>query len=286
MTDGATTAVAADPFFVNPGVGNPGAWDDATKVARESLLGTLKNKGWDQKSPIEALQEAVKSYNEVEKHLGVPREQIVRMPKDANDKEGWAAFHKRMGVPDTKEGYDFSKVKFADGSELDEQFVNQMRDSLHARGVPASQATDLVSDIVKIMDAADADEAAARTAKIAEGRDELTKSWGAKMESNKFIASQAAQKLGLSEDFVNRLENEIGYKETMETMLKLGVMMGEDKFVSNNEGPTKGVLSREQAQARLEELKRDEVWTAKVNNGDHKANEEFNALTRIMSMGA
>lgn len=285
MTEGTTTAVAADPYFVNPGVGNAGAWDDATKVARESLLGTLKNKGWDQKSPLEALHEAVKSYNEVEKHLGIPREQIVRLPKDPSDKDGWAAFNKRIGVPEKAEEYDFSKVKFSDGTELDDGFVNTMRTILHARGIPMSNAVDLVSDIVKYMESVDTDEAAAHQAATAQGRDALAKSWGPRMEANMFIAKQAAVKLGLSEDFVNKLENEIGYEPTMQQMLKLGQMMGEDRFVSNNEGPAKGVLTREQAQSRLDELKRDAAWVGKVNNGDHKANEEFSALTRIISMG-
>lgn len=286
MTEGTTTAVAADPYFVNPGVGNPGAWDDATRVSRESLLGTLKNKGWDQKPAIEALSEAIKSYNEVEKYLGIPKDQIVRMPKDAADKEGWAAFNKRIGVPEKADDYDFSKIKFADGSDLDEDFTTAMRNAAFARGIPAGNAAEFVADVVKFMDSADANEVAAKTAEIAKGRDELAASWGTKMESNKFIASQAAQKLGLGEDFVSRLENELGYAATMQTFLKLGQMMGEDKFVANGEGPAKGVLTREQASDRLAELKRDAEWVNKFNNGDYKANEEFNALTRIMTIGA
>lgn len=286
MTTETLPAVAADPYFA--GIATMPTTNDAERAAkaeREALLGTLKNKGWDQKPAIEVLRESLKSYGEIEKHLGIPREQLVRMPKDAADKEGWQAFNKRIGVPDTAEGYDFSKVKFADGSDLDDSFAGTMRTIMHARGVPAANAADLVADIVKYMDQSDADEATQRAAKIAEGRDELARSWGAKMESNKFIASQAAQKLGLSEDFVTRIENEVGYKNTMEQFLKLGQMMGEDKFVANHEGPAKGVLTREQAQARLEELKRDASWVSKVNAGDHKANEEFSALTRIMSMG-
>jgi hypothetical protein len=280
MPEGTTTVatVAADPYFVNPG-----NWDDATRTAREGLLGNLKLKGWDQKPAVEALHEAVKSYHEVEKHLGIPREQLVRMPKDAADTEGWKAFNAKIGVPEKADGYDFSKIKFSDGSDLDDSFVNTMRESVHARGIPAAKAQELVSDFVKFMEGAEQQEIATRQAAIAEGRAKLDASWGANKEANKFIATQAVTKLGLPEDFIQTIENTVGYEPTMQSLLKLGQMMGEDKFVASGDGVTKGLLTREQAQAKLDELKRDAGWSAKVSAGDFKANEEFNSLVKIIS---
>jgi hypothetical protein len=280
MPDGTTTvtSVAADPYFVNPG-----NWDDATRTSREGLLGSLKVKGWDQKPHMEALQEAVKSYHEAEKVIGIPREQLVRMPKDAADKEGWAAFNAKIGVPEKADGYDFSKIKFSDGSDLDDSFINSMRESVYSRGIPAAKAQELVGDFVKFMEGAEAQEAATRQAAIVEGRAQIDASWGAKKEANTFIATQAVTKLGLPQEFIQNLENTAGYATTMQTLLKLGQMMGEDKFVATGDGPVKGILTREQAQAKLDELKRDSAWSAKVSAGDFKANEEFNALVRIVS---
>ncbi len=269
-TTTAPTSFGADPYFA---------------TLSPELQGSFKNKGWDQKSPAEAAAEAMKSYHEAEKYIGIPKDQIVRLPKDANDAEGWKAFNAKIGVPEKPEGYDFTGLKFSDGTELDDDFVNSFRAAFHEEGVPAGLAKGVMEHVVKYMESAETDETAAKQAAIAQGRDELARSWGANAEANKFIAQQAVLKLGLTPDFVQKIENEAGYAQTMQTLLKLGQMMGEDKFVANHEGPAKGVLTREQAEARLGELKRDSTWVGKVNAGDHKANDEFNALTRIIAMG-
>jgi len=274
-TTASVTTLAADPFFANITDAND---------PRKGALEAFKLKGWDAKSPAEAAYEAMKSYHEAEKHIGIPKDQILRMPKDATDKEGWTALRARLGVPADPKDYDFTQVKFADGSDLDDEFTNAMRASLHANGVPKDAAAGIVKDVVKFMDGVTTSSTAEQQAAIASGRDALAKSWGANAEANKFIASQAAIKLGLSEDFINSLEQGVGYEKTMQTMLKLGQMMGEDKFVSNQNANSPGVLTREQASGRLDELKRDNAWVAKVNAGDYKANEEFNALTRIIAM--
>ncbi len=267
----APTTFGADPFFA---------------TLSPELQGSFKNKGWDAKTPAEAAAEAMKSYHEVEKHLGIPREQLVRLPKDANDKEGWAAFNTRIGVPAKAEEYDFSAVKFADGSDLDDEFVNTMRATLHENGVPKTAAPEVVKGIVKWMEGVEQSETAAKQAAVAAGRDELARSWGGNAEANKFIAQQAVAKLGLTPDFVQKIENEAGYAATMQTFLKLGQMMGEDKFVTNQNSNAPGVLTREQAEGRLAELKRDAGWVKKINDVDHKANDEINALTRIIALGA
>lgn len=267
----APTTFGADPYFA---------------TLPPEIQGHFKNKGWDAKTANEVAFEATKAHFHAEKQLGIPSDQLVRLPKDSNDKDTLAAFRTRIGVPAKAEEYDFSAVKFADGSELDDSFVSTMRTSLHENGVPKEAAAEIVKGVVKFMDGADADDIAKRNAAVIAGREELDRSWGANKDANKFIATQAVAKLGLPQDFVQKMENEVGYAQTMQTLLKLGQMMGEDKFVNNNNKDAPGVFTREQAEARLAELKRDTSWVAKVNSGDDKANQEFVSLTRIISMGS
>lgn len=273
-----TTTFATDPIWA--GMNSNDANDE-----KAQLFGHVKNKGWDGKSPSEAAFEAAKAHREAERLLGMPKEQVFKWPKDAADKDGWAALNTKLGVPAKAEEYDFSAVKFADGSDLDDEFVNTMRATLHENGVPKTAAPEVVKGIVKWMEGVEQSETAAKQAAVAAGRDELARSWGGNAEANKFIAQQAVAKLGLTPDFVQKIENEAGYAATMQTLLKLGQMMGEDKFVSNQNSNAPGVLTREQAGERLAELKRDAGWVKKINDGDHKANDEFNALTRIIALG-
>lgn len=264
----AAGTLSADPAFAN--------LDAETR-------GAIANHGWDKKAPFEAFSEAFKSFREAEKFTGVPKDQIARIPKDVADEAGWKALHTRLGVPEKPEEYDFKDVKFADGSELDPQFVGAMAPALQAAGVPKDRAPDVVKAVVKFMEGATASEDAETQATLAKGRDEIAKSWGGNKEANAFIVKQAVIKLGLPEAVVDSLEKSAGYAPTMQALLKIGQMMGEDKFIASPApGGGGSVMTREQAVSRLGDLKRDPSWVKKVNTGDAIANREFNDLTQMI----
>ena len=48
-------------------------------------MGFLQQRGWDTKPANEVVFQAIKSYREAAAHIGVPPDQILRMPKDAAD---------------------------------------------------------------------------------------------------------------------------------------------------------------------------------------------------------
>src|SRR5881394_756652 len=64
---------------------------------------------------------------DAEKLVGVPADQVLRVPKDAADEKGWNAVWSRLGKPTDAKGYDFSDIKFADGTAPDATFVETMR---------------------------------------------------------------------------------------------------------------------------------------------------------------
>jgi hypothetical protein len=271
MSEGTTTpapgTLAADPAFAQ---------------FPAEIQGAFKNKGWDGKPIMEAVLESMRSYQEAERFLGAPKDKLVRLPKDATDEAGIKEFRTRTGVPDDVKGYDFSAIKFNDGTALDPNAIGALAPALHAAGVPKERAPEIMAAFVKFMDSADTEASAAATAKLATERDALKANWGANFEANKFIASQAVQKLGWSEEVVNGLEQVAGYKNIMDALLKVGQMMGEDKFVSTQHGP-KGIMTADQAQARLNELKADRAWVTKFNAGDATANREHDDLIRIIA---
>lgn len=264
----AVGTLAADPAFAQ--------FDAETQ-------GMFKNKGWDTKTPTEAAHEAAKSYREAERYLGVPKDQIVRMPKDAADAAGWKVFNERIGVPADAKGYDFKDVKFADGTALDASFIEAIAPALQSAGVSKDRAPEVIKAVVKFMDGAEATENAESTAKLAVERDLVQKNWGNNMEANKFIVRQAVMKLGLTESVVDALEKTAGYSGTMNALLKIGQQMGEDRFVQTPPGGTPGIMTRDQAAARLTELKADSGWVKKFNDGDSHTNREFDNLTRLMT---
>lgn len=247
-------------------------------------LGYIQNRGWDKLSAKDATLAAIKSYREVEKFTGVPADQLLRLPKDINDKAGWATLREKTGVPIVngevdKTKYDFSALKFADGTALDEKTVERFRDMAAASALTKDGAVAVAQAIVKSMDETKANDAAAYELKLGDEKKQLATSWGGQAAANKVIAENAAAALGVNPEAVALLEKSVGYSAVMEMFLKIGQKIGEDKFVSNGAGG--GTLSREQASDTLKQRMLDTAWVAKLDAGDSITMKEFDNLTRI-----
>src|SRR5258708_6406048 len=107
-----------------PPAGTPPAsdkpWHDG--LAAEDV-GYFQNRGWDKVDAKTAAINAAKAHREAEKLIGAPADKIIRLPNDPNDAEAWRQVRLRLGAPKDAKEYDFSTVKFADGTDLDEPFV-------------------------------------------------------------------------------------------------------------------------------------------------------------------
>lgn len=278
------TGIAADPAAAAAAAALAAAankpWYDG---ADTTTVGHIQNRGWDKVDAKTAAMNAVKSHMEAEKHLGVPADQLLRMPKDAADAEGWTRVNERLGVPKEAKEYDFSTVKFADGSDLDAPFIEALAPALQAARVSKENAPAVVKAITAFLDKSDAGEAADKTAALNAERETLKINWGSNVEANMLIARQAAAALNVDEAAVKALENTIGYAKTMEMFRNIGTKIGEDAFVSNKAPGGSGVMSADQATATLKERQNDAAWNTKLMSGDATAVKEFNNLTTVIA---
>lgn len=288
MTDAAGAGAGA-------GAGDAGAAAAAAAAAAGSsspwhtgidgeLIGHAQNKGWKLDDPKLAFAAAASAHREAQSKLGVPAEQLLRLPKDASDEAGWKSVHSRLGVPEAAKDYDLSGVKRASGAEIDAALSDTLRSAMHAANVSKDRAADIVKAVVKHLDDADTSSKTINETKLAEEKAALSKNWGKNEPAFKFIASQAAQKLGISPETVASLEGVVGYKTIMEMFHKIGASIGESKFVDADSGnPGGGLMSREQAQARKTELMGDSGWRTRYTNGDVVARKEMRSLNVIIS---
>jgi hypothetical protein len=74
-----------------------------------------------------------------------------------------------------------------------------------------------------------------------------------------------------------------GYGKVMEGLRAIGQAIGEARYVNGDTSSADGIMTREQAAAKLAEYKRDPLWGKKVLSGDVKATQEFNRLTELMT---
>lgn len=251
--------------------------------ADAEVIGHIQNRGWDKLDPKAAALNAVKSHREAEKLIGAPANELLRMPKDANDAEGWGRVRERLGVPADAKGYDFSTVKFADGSALDQGVIDVLGPALHGANVSKDKANEVVQAVVKYLDNADATDTKNEQDKLNIERDALKVNWGSNVEANLLVAKNAAAALNVKPEAVAALEKVIGYAAVMEMFRNIGSRIGEDTFITNHAPGGSGVISADQATATLAEKQNDAAWVAKLNAGDAMAMKEFNSLTTVIA---
>lgn len=246
--------------------------------------GHIQNKGWDKMAPGEAAAAMARAHREAERRLGIPPNEVLRVPSKADD-AGWDTVWERLGAPKEATAYDLAPIKFKDGGDLDDGFAELMRGTAHKLHLSPNAAQDMTRAFVSFMEEAEVREAAeAAVVAEQEGR-KLDANWGNMKEANTFIAKQAIERLGLPKEFGETLQRQVGYADAMEAFRKLGMMMQEPGFVGGQGATAPAAMSREQAIMRLEELKSDAVWFKRFYDGDVLARAEFERLCRVSGGG-
>jgi len=202
-----------------------------------------------------------------------------------NDPESIAKVYEKLGVPKDPKEYDFSTVKFADGSELDDKFVDFVRGQAAALHMNKNDALALAQSLTKFADADESSDLAETTAVLQEQKAELAKNWGANYEANMFVAKNTALKLGVTPEAVSALENAIGYNQVMEMFRTIGTKIGEDAFIRGNSPTGGGIMTRTEAVAKKAELMSDQAWRARYLGGGKAELREMMGLSAIISGG-
>jgi hypothetical protein len=229
--------------------------------------------------PAGLVSELHKSYTEAEKFIGAPPSEIVRIPKDAKDEAGWQALRTKMGVPSDPKDYVFDGVP--------DPIAGVVREIAPKVGLTKDAAVQVAQAVAKHVEGGRAEELALRTAKLAEEKTKLDKNWGSNKEANLVVARAAAQKLGVTADQINALENVVGYATVMEMLRNIGAKIGEDKFVTApGAGGGTQAMSADMALARKDELKRDKAWVGRYMNGGMQERNEMTALDTIIANAA
>ena len=112
--------------------GQQAAWYDS--FSDEGLKGFVQTKGWD------APEKAIHSYRELEKFIGAPKDQLLRLPKDDTDTEGWDAVWNRLGRPASAAEY---KLPLPEGDSG--EFAKVASTWFHEAGIPQKAAERLAA---------------------------------------------------------------------------------------------------------------------------------------------
>lgn len=245
-------------------------------------VGYLQNRGLHDKPVDVVALETIKAHREAQKLIGVPQDQLLRLPKDKSDEAGWKQVYQRLGAPAEASKYDFTSLKGADGKPASQAFTDTIRATAFARGLSQDQAVSLAADVLKFNDAQALEAATVKQATITKQKEDLAKNWGQNYDAKMVQAKSAAANLKITEAEVNALEAVVGYDRVMEVFANIGARGGDAPFLRNTDGFNGGLLSREQATERKRELMNDPQWKARYMEGGAAENREFSALNRII----
>lgn len=249
--------------------GAAGATDWIAGIQDVELRGYAQNKQW--KDPTEA----VRSYHGLEKLMGVPPEQIVKLPKDVNAPE-WNDVYKRLGRPDKPEGYTMP----APDKGGDPEFTKWAQGAFHKANLSTKQAEAMLAGWDEYTKGVVAAQETARQTALKGEDDTLKKEWGAAHDQNKELARRAAAKFGLDAKVIDAIEAQVGKAGVYKFLHKIGEATGEGNFIEGNPAGNR-ISTPSQALAKIEALKADKNWVDRWSKGGRA---EINELTQLLTM--
>ncbi len=257
--------------------------------ADTEFVGTLQNRGLDKKTAAESAFELYKAHSEAQKMISrvtgtADKERILIRPKPDSSPEEISAFHEKLGRPTKAEEYDFSALKKPDGQPIEDHYRDFLRATAFKLNLSKDAATQFATDALAYQTKTGEASDAIAAGKLAAEIKAIEADWGPNKESNLFLVKQAMAKFGFTPEHLQVLQKINGATPVLKGLLNLALATGEDRFIANK-GPTAGIMSKEQASARLAELRSDKDWGKRFFAGDVRCRQEFDALTE-MSMAA
>lgn len=235
----------------------PAAFDWKGSGLDDASLAVVTEKGW--KSPADLFG----SYRSAEKLIGVPPEQVLKLPKEMT-RETMAPIYDRLGRPKSADEY---KLPVPEGQSPD--FAKAVSGWMHELGLSAGQGQELANRWNGYFAEAGKAQMAEYTAKVdAEGA-KLKTEWSANYDANVSIAKQAAKTFGMDEGQIAALEKSMGFAGVHKFLFNIGSKLGEAEFIQSGGKPGDFTgLSPELARARVADLKRDPTFVARWNSKD------------------
>jgi hypothetical protein len=185
-----------------------------------------------------------KSYVHLVKRLGVPPDQLVRLPSSPDD-TGWSEVYERLGRPNEVSGYEINAQDEVTGQYLQEA---------HKLGLSKVQARQLYDWYTKNQESNTAADRDAWQYQQQNYVQELQKEWGRDYAANTDVARRAFLQLADAETLKLVEETGIGnHPGLVKMMNKVGQLMAEDGLLQNDVG-TSGNGGRVDIEGRLSEL--------------------------------
>lgn len=245
----------------------PGPWDGI----EGELLGVVQNAKW------QTPKDAVKAYSDLLRFRGVPAEELIRTPKaDATD-DDWNEIYRKLGRPETAEGYGLQQV----------EGQPDLGALAYSAGLTPRQVEILQAGLEKIGEEQSQNSENQSAAQSEREWQELQRTWGKDFNAHVAQSQNAVQALGWDEETLGKLEGAMGTKWLMEFTARIGRGLADGGGLPGEAAPAGSfALTKEQALARYTQLNADPKFRERLQHPDKAvrmaAQRERQALNEII----
>ena len=247
---------------------NPWAFDPTTlpdDLAREP---SLRN--------FDSVDKLAKSYVHAVRKMGVPADQLMRVPQNADD-PAWNDVYNSMGRPETPDQYYFDE-RFADAN------LDDFRNIAHNLGLSQNQAEKIL-DMYSQANYDQMQEAETRHGEMqAQGINALQKEWGKSYNENVELARRAFTNFASKEALDIMEDSGLGnHPEIVKMFSKIGNLLKEDGIMVGEPGigdALSPAMAQEKIDNNLGDSEFNKIYLDKTHPQHQKAVEE---MTRLFS---
>ena len=247
---------------------NPWAIDPTTlpdDLAREP---SLRN--------FDSVDKLAKSYVHAVRKMGVPADQLMRVPQNADD-PAWNDVYNSMGRPETPDQYYFDE-RFADAN------LDDFRNIAHNLGLSQNQAEKIL-DMYSQANYDQMQEAETRHGEMqAQGINALQKEWGKSYNENVELARRAFTNFASKEALDIMEDSGLGnHPEIVKMFSKIGNLLKEDGIMVGEPGigdALSPAMAQEKIDNNLGDSEFNKIYLDKTHPQHQKAVDE---MTRLFS---
>ncbi len=206
----------------------------------------------------------------------------IIVPKPDAKPEEWTEFYRKTGASTNLADY-----KIPEGYEK-APAIAKFREEAVKMGMPARMFDGVMNFIKTSAEASDQAELAQFEAQAERETNEIKSEWGKDYDRKRELGRRAAQTFVEHTDAkdletkLNMLEGALGTKGFYKLWAAIGEGIAEDRFIAGDgSGAMSGGMTPAGARVRIDELKRDQGFAAKLRANDTDAKAEWDRLHKI-----
>lgn len=262
----------------------------ATTSAAQHFYDSFKDadlKGWVAGKNWAELEPAFASHRNLEKMIGAPADEIVRLGKSP-DEATIRSIQTRLGLPADAAKYE---LPTPEGLPVDQGFMDWARGAFHKSGLTASQAKDVVAAYNQFTTERLAQDAKDYDLNVNADIGKLRAEWGNGYDAQMARASRTREMLGIPDEAIDAMETAMGYGNVMRLFAGLSQKFSEDTFRDANSTARTGGFGMQmtpaEAKSELNRLFADKNFAAALNDRSHPQHKDAVAKkTQLVSMAS